>query len=373
MPSFISSPLFLFRYVCLPLCILAVAYFAYAILRRRFESKLEALSQEVGANLFVALPDALRTLTTLVAVPFWVFVFVAHSVRVVPATMAPLAPAFEKILDETLHTSAIDRFYVPSQGNRVAWEAETELPLSVTYYLLGISRYRIELEDQTVLRALLPAGLSNQAAQEQIESEPLLLTPISKNYFTPQALQLAQTKAAQLNPALMVGETIRHTAPFHSAVAATRNLGWLMFPLLLLGYFLRGLQIRGLKRALQASALPGRRAQLQAPMQPMISATLAAFTGVAFSRVETDGGRHTFLVAVPHRLASMSPAEGQLVPLVRLPLFSRPWQTGFFAACFIAPLSFLAAPVAFASMYQQVFIPDVLIERIAAKRRDTAA
>jgi hypothetical protein len=372
MPSFISSPLFLFRYACLPLCILTVAYFSYALLRRRFEHQLELLSTQVGANLFVALPDALRTLTTLVAVPFWVFVFIAHSVRVVPATMAPLGPAFEKILDETLHTSAIDRFYVPSQGNRVTWEAETDLPLSVTYFMLGITRYRIELEDQTVLRALLPSHLTTEQAQEQIESEPLLLTPVSKNYFTPQALELAQSSAANLTPAVMVGETIRHTAPFHSAVAATRNLGWLMLPLLLLGSFLRVLQIRGLRQALQAKQLSGRRAQLKAPLQPLLTGTLTAFLGVALSRVETDSGKNTFLVATPYRLASTAPIEGRLIALVRLPLFSRPWQTGFFAACLLKPIALIAAPVAFASLYQQVFIPDALIERIAAQKKHAA-
>jgi hypothetical protein len=366
MPSFMSTPAFLFRFVCLPLCILAVSYFGYALLRRRFEAQLQALSKACGANLFIAVPDALRTVTTLVSAPLWVYVFISYSVRVVPQTMAPFAPAFEKILDETMHTSAIDKLYVPSKGNRVVSEAETDLPLSVTYFKLGIARYRIELEDRSVVRVLLPSGLSTKQAQEQIESEPLLLTPVSKSYFTPQALELAQSTASRLTPAIMVGETIRYTAPFHSAVAATRALGWWMFPLLLLGSLLRGLQIRGLRRVLQAGVLAGRPARLQPPLNGMVSGTVSALFGVAFSRVETK--THTFITATPYRLAALSPTDGVLMPILSLPLFPRTWQLGVLVAGMLQPILYLLALAAFATFYQQVFIPEVVLEKIRCRR-----
>ncbi len=169
MPSFVFTSLFLWQTLCIPTCILVLSATALAHLGSvRLRSILLAVFLSVFALVF----------------------FRTHSHQ-----FRKLEPAFAQVLDSTRYTSAMDKLYVPSHGNRLVSIPEPELALSMTYFFLGLQRYQIQMADSVVVHALVPAGLSPNAVSDQIHSEALLLAPVSLSHFTPQGLKQAQNAA----------------------------------------------------------------------------------------------------------------------------------------------------------------------------------
>ena len=363
MPSFYGHPSFLLHSVGLPLGILAVCYMGYAIVRNRFDLKLESLSQDWDASFDRVLPDVLEIFVRASSVATFVGIFTYTFFITAPEDAKKLLPAYEKILAQTVQTSAIDRFYVPSKGAQVEWEGETSTALSMTYWMLGLQRYRIAVPDAPTIHALLPIELDTAQAENQILSEPLLLTPVSGNYFTPQGLKRAQENSRTVSARQMVEVTNQHTAPFLSLVTATRRLGLIFIPLVLFGALLRFAQVWALRRAVESNALAGPTARLQIPYMYLPWLFLTRVLGVSLSRVKTSTGRFV-LAAAPYSVASGFPLSGRLVTLGGLPEIPMPAQLGLLAAGIVAPLWGVWMALFCASLFQTVFIPEALLVRV---------